>query len=539
MEFNLFIKNTLLFLSCLIENVRFFASIKKAKKVQFDLLIKNIKRNQNTKFGKDHNFNSITNLKEFREAIPVRKYEEYLPWLDSMELGEDNILTIDKIKLFEPTSGSSGGSKLIPYSGVMFDSFQKGIAVWLSDLYLNFPRLFKLKSYWLITPSIMSNQKTKGGITIGFLEDVQYLGKIAPWISDIFVNFNIPKTHFEGKNFHYAAIRFLIETKNIGLISIWHPSMLLLFMDAFDKFSDKIIDDICLGTLSNVESEIKFPAVKPNKNRALEIQRLLGDKNFWEKIWPELQVISCWGDAAAEGEAQRLHLKFPNIYMQFKGLLATEAIMTIPLINAKGNVPAFRSHFFEFEEINQKKIYEINQLKLGEKYKLILTNFGGLYRYDIGDIVQVKDFWRKLPVLKFVGRDMYIDLVGEKLSEIQIEAIVHSKKIEFPFSFLLLAPCKSIERPHYTLFIESNCDNAQLIVLQDKFEKELCNNIYYSQARLTSQLGKLRVFKITEKGQEKYIQRNSQEGQKLGNVKPRYLDIRMNWENYFSGIYID
>lgn len=539
MAFKLLIKNLVLFFSLISENYSFYSNIRKFKKKQIQILFNCLNKNKNTVFGKIHQFHSIKNLDQFRNLVPIQKYDEYKMWINQIELGQKNILTSEEIELLEPTGGSSGGTKLIPYSKELLKSFHKGIAVWLFDLYFNYPKLIFLKSYWIITPNLCENQVSKGGIPIGFYDDSKYLGKIAPYISDIFVYLNIPITHQSGVSFQYAAIRLLLENKNLGLISIWHPSMLLLFIATFDKYSALIIEDISNGTLSNPLSKGKIAINKSNNKRAMEIKETLHHPLFWEKIFPHLQVISCWGEATAEWDAKKLEKKFPNTFFQYKGLLATEGIMTIPILKSKGNIPAFLSHFFEFIEVDQKEVVSLFDLKLKKKYKVILTNLGGLYRYDMGDIIEVQNFWKGLPVIKFLGRDSYSDLVGEKISEIQVGEIIKILNEKYLFHFILLAPGMVNDKPHYILFIEFN----EILISPNEFiklfEKELDTNFYYRQAKITGQLGALRVFRIIENGQEKYFERKLQSGQKLGDIKPKFLDTNFHWEDYFTGEFID
>ena len=146
MGFKLFFNNAILFSSCLPESCRFYKRIKKIENEQINLLLNCIKRNKNTLFGIEHHFSSITSIQEYRDYVPIRGYDEYKEWLQQMQSGASNILTRDEIKLFEPTGGSSGGTKLIPYTDILSTSFQKGIAVWLYDLYKSYPKIFYLKS---------------------------------------------------------------------------------------------------------------------------------------------------------------------------------------------------------------------------------------------------------------------------------------------------------------------------------------------------------------------------------------------------------
>jgi fumarylacetoacetase len=63
-------------------------------------------------------------------------------------------------------------------------------------------------------------------------------------------------------------------------------------------------------------------------SRAKELKA--ADPRRPEILWPVLKVISCWGDGPAELACAELQRRFPRTLVQPKGLLATEAFVTIP-----------------------------------------------------------------------------------------------------------------------------------------------------------------------------------------------------------------
>ena len=75
-----------------------------------------INSNQNTKFGRKHNFSKIKSINDFQEFIPVTKYEDYASYINDIMNGTKNILTSEEVLLLEPTGGSTDGSKYIPYT---------------------------------------------------------------------------------------------------------------------------------------------------------------------------------------------------------------------------------------------------------------------------------------------------------------------------------------------------------------------------------------------------------------------------------------
>ena len=81
-----------------INNINLF--IKNPFKVQNNIFKHLIKKGLNTKFGKDHLFNQITDYTTFKHQIPVRTYEELSPYIQESRKGKKNILWPGKVKWF-------------------------------------------------------------------------------------------------------------------------------------------------------------------------------------------------------------------------------------------------------------------------------------------------------------------------------------------------------------------------------------------------------------------------------------------------------
>ncbi|MFZ1582466.1 MAG: GH3 auxin-responsive promoter family protein, partial [Saprospiraceae bacterium] len=73
-----------------------------------------INKAKNTAFGKDHNFDQITNYNDFKKAVPIRDYEGLRTYIDRVTKGESDILWPGKPKYFAKTSGTTSGVKYIP-----------------------------------------------------------------------------------------------------------------------------------------------------------------------------------------------------------------------------------------------------------------------------------------------------------------------------------------------------------------------------------------------------------------------------------------
>ena len=180
------IANSLWLAGCLAEYTRFRRATRQVEQEQRSLLQRILWENAETDFGRQHQFSSIRSVQEFQSRVPLRDYAALQPWMDRAAAGEPNVLTREGVRLFEPTSGtgSSAATKLIPYTPALQREFHRGVQAWIADLFLHQPELLNGPAYWSVSPALKREQRTAGGIPIGFDDDAAYLGWQNSWKID-------------------------------------------------------------------------------------------------------------------------------------------------------------------------------------------------------------------------------------------------------------------------------------------------------------------------------------------------------------------
>jgi len=517
---------------------RFRENLTKVSDIQAEILMKCLERNSFCEFGKRHEFAKIRTVDEFRAKVPISSYSDFYTSIEKMTQGCQNILCSEKVILFEPTSGTTSGTKLIPYTQSLKVEFQNGINAWLADILQTFPQIGEGSSYWSISPAATRNSFTKGGTKIGFEADSEYLNLDTKTANTLFA---VPKevaTLNNIENFRYATAYFLLCDGDLSMISVWNPSFFTLILDFAEKHIISILRNIADGQITFPEAESNFTKKnKPLPKRASEIEKAFSKKNKWENVWKKLKLISCWSDSWAEFYAQQLTACFPNTCLQPKGLLSTEAMVSLPLFEAKGALPAYTSHFFEFLPENQTdSTFLIQQLAKNTFYNVIVTTGGGLYRYKTEDVVQVVDFYEEMPILKFSHRNRTCDLVGEKLEENFVALALKCAIDKVSQTFYMLAPCVENRETFYALFIETDIQDIDLLLIAQKIENELMQNIYYRQALELQQLQQLRVFR-TNNAQTRFLEHQAKLG-KIGNVKTPFFHNFVGWHKIFTGEFV-
>ncbi|MBD2167748.1 GH3 auxin-responsive promoter family protein [Calothrix membranacea FACHB-236] len=416
-------------------------------------------------YGKALNIRSIADWQD----VPIVDYDALEPWILGKEKRQQIPLTTEAILFYEKTSGSSGAIKWIPYTQSLRRSFNQMFCVWAYDLIKNGPRFTTGKIYACISPQLNVTD------TLSLQDDLDYLDGwlrwlLRPWL--VMPN-NLNRLD-NAQEFKHQLALALLQAEKLEIISIWSPSFLQVHLKYIQENQDLLRQEL---------------HHKISRNRL----QILGENPIpWTQLWPHLKLISCWDSANAADQAKGLRSafsssaslsQFPGVLVQGKGLLATEAPMTIPLIAAVGYVPVLDEVFFEFED-DSGSLYRLHELNQGEEYTIILSQKGGLYRYRIGDRVRVTHFYRQTPCLEFLGRHQAVsDLVGEKLqSNFVHHALLSLNLPEGCFKSLV----SLAEPPHYILLLDSAPETPEILAQQ--LDEALSQSYHYQRARSLGQL---------------------------------------------------
>jgi hypothetical protein len=494
--------------------------------------------NARTAFGRTHAFHLIDSYEDFAKRVPLRDYDEFKPWIERIRGGEPNVLTHEPVTHLIPTSGSTGGRKLIPFTRGLQEEFGAAIGPWLVDLLRQTPGIAGGPAYWSVTPMMGGLEKENSAVPVGFEADTVYLGgarqRLARAVMAVPDELRLAE---DLEVFRYVTLLCLLRLRDLRLISVWHPSFLTLLLAALPACWAEILADIRNGRCRHEQS------IPPALQKALHLQPLPGRANELqaadpqrpETLWPHLKLISCWGDGPAGLAAASLQKIFPRVTVQPKGLLATEALVSIPF--AGWQPVAVRSHFFEFLD-DAGEIRRAHELGEGQTYEVVVTTAGGLWRYRLQDRVQVTGLLGRTPSLRFVGRTGVVsDLFGEKLSEAFVaEAIRETLALaDNPPCFALLAPDEDGAGWRYTLYLQGPGPAR----LADALDRALRKNPHYAYARDLGQLLPIRLFAITNHGFETFLKWRTKPGARPGDTKPTCFSPIGGWSDLFPGAYLE
>jgi hypothetical protein len=506
---------------------RFAAALRDPRQAQESILAGYLRRNEDTDFGRAHDFARIRSLRDFQTAVPLSTYDDYQPYIDRITAGDKSCLTREPVKLLAPSSGSTRATKLIPYTTLSQAEFRRGVAPWIVDLMRDWPSLLGGPAYWSITPAMSCSRTKPSAIPIGFDEDSTSLGGFFKSLVD--TTLAVPGAVSRIRDielFRHVSLLFLLRSPALRLISVWHPSFLRFLLAPLQTQWEALVRDIDQGF------RLSDPAIEilPDRARAQALARLNPAEP--SRIWPNLVLISCWGDGPASAFLGDIRMQFPGTEIQAKGLIATEAFASLPF---QGRKPlAVTSHFFEFID-DRGCAHPAWEVESGGVYSLVVTTGSGLYRYRLGDRIEITEFLAGTPCLRFLGKEDHVsDLFGEKLSEGFVAGAVRKvcDRAGIRPRFAMLAPEREGEVHRYRLYLEPVQEPA--IDLVTELEAALRENPHYDYCVRIGQLAPVAVSWVGADAYEAYAQRLQRRGQRLGDIKPSPLSMLTGWQGVFG-----
>ena len=516
---------------------------------QEKILFEYLKRNKDTEYGKKYNFEAIKTVEDYQRSVPMSDCETMRPYFDRMTKGEECILTADEPIFFGATSGTTCKPKYVPVTKYSRDKKSDLMDLWSYYILKDHPDVLKGKILALISPD--TEGVTESGRFYG-AESGHAYKNLPEFVKRMYA---IPYEVFTIKDYaarYYCVLRIGME-ENISTLATLNPTAIVLLCQRIAQWQDIVINDIEKGTISldfKIETEVRGlleSNLKPNPKRARELRKILKEKKHLlpKDFWPDLVLIECWKGGTVKLYLKELPQYFGDVPVRDFGCLSTEARSSIPTSDiGAGGVLAITTNFYEFvpdEEIGRpdKRFLLCDQLEKGRKYFIIVTTPGGLYRYNIDDIIIVDGFFNKTPVIEFVQKGSNsVSLTGEKMYESQINAAV-LKAVE-KNNVLIVFFSATIEPSipgHYVFLVEFAGDpaagdkRALLLAIEAGLRVE---NREYNDLRNEGVLGEP-VLKVVKKGDfERYREMKIAGGAHDGQFKAPELTADLTFQKNFE-----
>jgi hypothetical protein len=356
--------------------------IKYPHDVQAEWFRKLIQAGQETEWGKQYGYGSITTVEQYKSRVPISTYEDLKPIIDQLRKGKQNLLWPTETRWFAKSSGTTGDkSKFIPVSQESLEECHyKGGKDMLSLYCNNFPNT-----------ALFSGR----GLAIGGSHNISEINNALYYDGDL--------SAIIIQNLPFWAEFIRVPRKSTALMDNWE--------DKIEKMADEVIPHN-LTNLSGVPSWM-----------LLLLRRVMektGKSDILE-IWPNLEVYFHGG------------VNFQPYEKQFGQIIRSDKMNYMETYNASEGFFGIQDKsdskelllmldygiFYEFipvAEIGKEnpKSLALHEVDLDTNYALVISTNAGLWRYLIGDTVRFTSLnpYRIL----ITGRTKnFINAVGEEV----------------------------------------------------------------------------------------------------------------------------
>lgn len=410
---------------------------------QRQILLAMMRRNRDTEYGRRHGFGQVMDVADYQRAVPIVTYEELRADMRRVLEGAKNVFTAEDPVMFAQTSGTTGEPKFIPVTPSEQGRAHKDIMrTWIYHSFNDHPRIFNGRIVTLVSPAVEGHAPS--GVPFGSTSGHMY--KNIPLLVRRAYAIPYPVFEIEDYGAKYYAIMRLAMARDVTLLCTANPSSILKMCEKGNEFGESIIRDIRDGTLSRevpIAAEIRASigsriAADPGRARFLEeARRRRGGTLLPADYWPNLALIGCWKGGTVSHYLDKFGAWFDPegrrpVPVRDWGYLASEMRGSVPISDegCRGALTV-ATNFFEFvgadelaarpDEPAAWNILTVGQIEDGREYYVFVTTPGGLYRYDMNDIVRVQGLYNRTPQIEFLrkGRGM-TNLTGEKLSVNQV-----------------------------------------------------------------------------------------------------------------------
>jgi len=496
-----------------------------------------MRRNADTEYGRAHGFAEITTPAAFARRVPLFTPADLEPWAARLMNGERRLLTADDPAYYVRTTGSTGNAKHIPITKSYKNEFQVTVTVALWHLYAKVPRAFTGRALYFVGSRQVA--RAPDGNDVGtmsgfnFTELPKVVRAIYAWPYELFEVADLPTRS-------WLAL-WLASVGDTSLIAGIFPAPIVYLLRELDARAGELAGDVRRGTLpgwmklDDAQRAFFTAMIAPRPDVAARLDRA-ARAPVEEKVseaWPSLALTYCWKTATAGLYVPELQRRLgPRVAVRDAIYSACEGWCSIPMGEEEtGGALAVTSHYFEFIEesdwdAGSRETRTAGELTDGKRYHIVLTTGAGLYRYLLGDLVEVCGFHHATPRIRFVRKaGAFSNLAGEKLDESHVTRAVRAALGDREATWFTLVPDASGERPGYVLHLEL-ADAAALDepAFARKVDGALGEASYdYGRLRAGNQLRALGLKRLVPGSYQRVRQAKVQDGSAEAQLKTAHL----------------
>ena len=540
---------------------------KNPMKAQESTLRKILNRNKNCEIGKKYNFKDIKSIADFQKNVPLSTYEDYEPYVERMiHNKEKNLMFSGPNIRYCSSSGSVGKPKILP-KGIkdLWNMQCIGFSCTVSTAahYLKKVKGKKMPAQMGPLVLILTGHPLEDGKMCNGAGQVPltYLKAITPFFCTSPTSLLYPE-HEELIDTSYLQLRFALENAKVSYIGSLVITLVTTMFDYLEENWEMLCDDIEKGIINpkvKITPELyneyarKF---KPNPRRAAELRREF-EKGFETpiapRIWPELTWAYGMVGSNLKVYVEKLRRSIgDDVPIHNMGFAAAEGFFSMATeLDVHDGVLLPHCLFFEFLPIDDEEEGAdenatpllINQLEIGKKYEIVVSNFSGLYRYRMEDVVEVTRMHNNTPMIEFLyRRNLGMNIANEKTTTQMVDFAAKQTAEAMGNEFVghSMYADYSTNPPRYCMLAEpvkpvSEEDRQKYIDILDEKFKEF--NEKYFKYRRWGMINRPEVLFLKPKTYWEYRESLREKGRVLNQIKPvTIINSEERCEFFFSHV---
>jgi hypothetical protein len=441
--------------------------------------------NATTEIGRRYGFSSSWTINDHRQNMPIVGYDDVAADIERMVEGAPRVLTDEAPVFYATSSGTTGRRKLLPVTSAFVRECQVTNRVLYRTLFTTFPHLLGGQRLTMRSPgtqALPGSTARAGSITVALGGGVDDDDVTGPASLDA-----VPAAVFGIEDFatkYAVALRFALQG-HITVLSAINPSTLLLFATTLEQRGSALLDGLAdggWGIHDDAVAAIAEPirqrlqpllAAMPTRAAALRERARAGGWRLRD-VFPELRGAITWLGGHGPYFVAQLRKSIGDLPIVDYGYGASEGCFGAPLeANTAGSVLMPHGHVIELvpdemmAEVRAGRATTVllHEAELGARYQVVITASNGLYRYDMGDVVEVIGHHHRAPIVAFLHKaGTTSSMVGEKLTESQVMTALTSLQVGGGGAMLTaVMPAAGQGTPHYRLLIEGASLDDQAI----------------------------------------------------------------------------
>ncbi|MEB3359777.1 MAG: GH3 auxin-responsive promoter family protein [Synechococcales bacterium] len=461
------------------------AFVRKTRQVeaaQTQFLRSLLQTHQDTAFGQEYRLGEIQTLDQFRERIPVQPYSGFAPYTERMAQGEPNVLVADPLIYFNISSGSTGQKKLIPVTRRSRQILSRANRAATGFVMAAAARHRRPPGKMLFPISVNAHGHTAAGIAYAPVSTSDL--RLMDWLSRQvfaypFEAFQIADTASR----YYICLLFALRNPHLRVIGATFPVLALQMCDHLTQNASSLIHDLATGELApwlKLEPALRAKLERrwtAHPQRAAQLRHILDTQGDFvpKDLWPHLSFMVTARGGTSNFYFERFPKYFGNLPI-FGGLYScAEGALGVHWdFNTDSVIPALESTFLELIPADQWEVANPQtvmpwEVTVGDRYRIVLTNYSGFYRYDLGDVVEITGFFNQAPLMEFKHRQGgVISASTEKTTEAHVIEVMG--QLQRAFGVTLENFCITLSDDtvpaHYLVNIELAPDQALADPLQ-------------------------------------------------------------------------